>query len=80
MLKKLSLLLCFLGKPQIILLDEPLITIDTESLSILYTWIADRHRNSGTTFLLSSHQALDAGALPEAKELIVENQTLQFTS
>jgi ABC-2 type transport system ATP-binding protein len=78
MLKKLSLLLAFLGEPRAILLDEPLITIDTASLEILYTWIADRHRASGTTFLLSSHQALDAVALPEAKELLVQDQTLTY--
>lgn len=80
MLKKLSLLLAFLGKPKMILLDEPLITIDTESLNILYTWIADAHRNNGTTFLLSSHQALDAEVLPEAQTLLVENQTLTFVA
>ncbi|WP_448699073.1 ATP-binding cassette domain-containing protein [Mucilaginibacter sp. AW1-3] len=78
MLKKLSLLLAFLGQPKMILLDEPLITIDTASLEILYTWIADRHRNNGTTFLLTSHQALDAEILPEAKQLLVEDQTLKF--
>jgi ABC-2 type transport system ATP-binding protein len=65
MLKKLSLLLAFLGQPKLILLDEPLITIDTASLEILYTWIADKHRSS-------------ANALPEAKELLVEEQTLQY--
>jgi ABC-2 type transport system ATP-binding protein len=79
MLKKLSLLLAFLGEPKLILLDEPLITIDTASLEILYTWIADRHRNHGTTFLLTSHQALDAEVLPEAKELLIEDQTLKIT-
>ncbi len=78
MLKKLSLLLAFLGEPKLILLDEPLITIDTASLEILYTWIADKHRESGTMFMLSSHQALDAIALPHAKEVLVEDQTLQF--
>jgi len=76
MLKKLSLLLAFLGDPKLILLDEPLITIDTASLGILYTWIADRHRNKGTAFLLTSHQPLDAAILPEAKQLLVEDQTL----
>jgi len=76
MLKKLSLLLAFLGDPKLILLDEPLITIDTASLGILYTWIAEYHRTKGTTFLLTSHQPLDAAILPEAKQLLVEDQTL----
>lgn len=78
MLKKLSLLLAFLGQPKIILLDEPLITIDTASLEILYQWIAAEHRNNGTTFMLTSHQALDVEILPEARQLLVEEQTLKF--
>lgn len=77
MLKKLSLLLAFLGKPELILLDEPLITIDTASLKILYRWMAERHAQQGTSFLLTSHQALDADELPEAEELLVQGQTLQ---
>jgi ABC-2 type transport system ATP-binding protein len=78
MMKKLSLLLAFLGRPKLILLDEPLITIDVASLEILYSWMADAYRNHGTTFMLTSHQALDSAELPEAKELLVENQTLNF--
>lgn len=76
MLKKLSLLLAFLGNPALILLDEPLITIDTESLSVLYDWIRLMEREQKTTFLLSSHQALDPYALAGAKELFVKDQTL----
>ena len=77
MLKKLSLVLAFMGKPKLILLDEPLITIDTASLKILNTWIAERHEQ-GTSFLLSSHQTLEHDALPVARELLVEEQTLKF--
>ena len=76
MLKKLSLVLAFLGSPKLILLDEPLITIDTESLKILYSWISEQHNKNGVSFMLSSHQALDPDELPEAQELLVENQTL----
>ena len=76
MLKKLSLVLAFLGSPKLILLDEPLITIDTESLKILYSWISEQHNKNGVSFMLSSHQALDPAELPEAQELLVENQTL----
>lgn len=80
MLKKLSLLLAFLGRQEIIMLDEPLITIDTASLKILYSWMAERHTQHGTSFLLTSHQALDAAELPAATELLVENQTLREVS
>jgi ABC-2 type transport system ATP-binding protein len=79
MLKKLSLVLAFLGKPKFILLDEPLITIDVESLKVLYSWIAREHRENGVSFMLSSHQELDKTELPGAVELLVENQTLQIT-
>ncbi|WP_258134984.1 ABC transporter ATP-binding protein [Mucilaginibacter phenanthrenivorans] len=78
MLKKLSLVLAFLGSPKLILLDEPLITIDTESLKILYSWIREQH-DQGVSFMLSSHQALDVDERLDAGELLVENQTLQFT-
>ena len=78
MLKKLSLVLAFMGKPKLILLDEPLITIDTASLTILNTWIAERYRQEGTSFLLSSHQALEHAELPAARELLVDEQTLKF--
>jgi ABC-2 type transport system ATP-binding protein len=80
MMKKLSLLLAFLGKPKLILLDEPLITIDTASLAILNTWIRERHEQEGTSFFLSSHQMLEDGSLPVSGELLVEEQTLKFIS
>ena len=80
MMKKLSLLLAFLGKPKLILLDEPLITIDTVSLAVLNTWIKERHEQEGTSFLLSSHQILEDGSLPVSGELLVEYQTLKFIS
>ena len=77
MLKKLSLLLAFIGAPKVILLDEPLITIDTDSLDILYSWIAEEHIKKQTTFLITSHQTLNADCLPATKELLVEKQTLR---
>lgn len=80
MMKKLSLLLAFLGKPKLILLDEPLITIDTASLATLNNWIRERYEQEGTGFLLSSHQILEGGSLPVSGELLVEDQTLKFIS
>ncbi|SDG43164.1 ABC transporter ATP-binding protein [Mucilaginibacter sp. P25] len=80
MMKKLSLLLAFLGKPKLILLDEPLITIDTASLATLNSWIRERYEQEGTGFLLSSHQILENGSLPVSGELLVEDQTLKFIS
>ncbi|WPV01595.1 ABC transporter ATP-binding protein [Mucilaginibacter sp. cycad4] len=80
MMKKLSLLLAFLGKPKLILLDEPLITVDTASLAILNSWIKEKYEQEGTSFLLSSHQILEGGSLPVSGELLVEEQTLKFIS
>lgn len=79
MLKKLSLVLAFLGNPKLILLDEPLITIDTESLKILNQWINIQHRDHGVSFMLSSHQPLDADGFSNAFVLTVAEQTLRIT-
>jgi len=57
MLKKLSLLLAFTGKPVWILLDEPFITLDTEAVEALQVVITQQH-HSGVSFLISSHQEL----------------------
>ena len=73
MLKKLSLALAFLGKPDLILLDEPLITMDTASLQVLYRWIEERHREENVSFFLSSHQPLETAL---TATLAVENQTV----
>ncbi len=80
MLKKLSLVLAFLGRPKLILLDEPLNTIDVESLEILYRWINEKHQNEKISFLLSSHQPLDESKLPGIKQINIEDKkiTLNF--
>ena len=63
MLKKLSLLLAFTGNPVLILLDEPLITIDKPALAVLYDLIR-MYREKGVTFFITSHQPLDRQELP----------------
>ncbi|MBB6236266.1 ABC-2 type transport system ATP-binding protein [Pedobacter sp. AK013] len=80
MLKKLSLVLAFLGQPRLILLDEPLNTIDVESLEILYRWINKKYQNEKISFLLSSHQSLDEAKLPGLKQINIEDKkiTLNF--
>ncbi|GAB3790882.1 ABC transporter ATP-binding protein [Spirosoma horti] len=78
MLKKLALVLAFLGQPACILLDEPLTTLDADSLPVLYTWIANQYYQQGTTFLLSSHQSFTGEALPVLQNLFVEHNTLRL--
>lgn len=76
MLKKLSLVLAFIGKPDLILLDEPLITIDEDSLQVLYRWILEKHQQDGTSFLLASHQELEHQELSKASVLRVAEGVL----
>ena len=76
MLKKLSLVLAFLGKPKLILLDEPLNTIDVESLEILYRWIKEKYQNEKISFLLSSHQPLDKFKLPGLKQINIQDKKI----
>lgn len=58
MLKKLSLTLAFLGEPKVIILDEPLITLDEATRHNLISLTNTFHSN-GVTFLLSSHQVIE---------------------
>lgn len=79
MLKKLSLVLAFLGTPQLILLDEPAITLDVQALGVLTRWIAAEHARQGTTFLISSHQPLAIAGL-SLQHLLVEGHTLNVSA
>ncbi|MCF6406870.1 ABC transporter ATP-binding protein [Chitinophaga filiformis] len=78
MLKKLSLLLAFMGNPSLILLDEPLITLDTASLAVLYDWIRERQQTQGASFLLSSHQPLEQNTLHISGTLHVADKTVKW--
>jgi ABC-2 type transport system ATP-binding protein len=77
MLKKLSLLLAFIGKPSIILLDEPLATLDEESVTILPELMNAYHKEFKTCFIFSSHQRFTSYSLAVTRILIAD-QTLQF--
>ncbi|MBT1689559.1 ABC transporter ATP-binding protein [Dawidia soli] len=79
MLKKLSLVLAFLGTPQLILLDEPAITLDAEALEALDRWIIGQYTRQGTTFLISSHQPLAMESLP-LRHLLVAHHTVTVTA
>ena len=75
MLKKVSLAVAFLGNPSVIILDEPLITIDKEARSSLFHLIQEFHGN-GVTFLLSSHQLFKEEGLPVTASYALKNKTL----
>ena len=76
MLKKLSVLLAFIGQPQIILLDEPLITVEDTFLPKIYELIKQWHAERKTTFLISSHQPLSEGGVGAYQTLQLANQTI----
>jgi len=76
MTKKVALLLAFIGKPSLVVLDEPLITLDEHALSVVSGLIAERCQDPGTLFLLSSHQDADMSLLPAGEEIFVQNQTI----
>jgi ABC-2 type transport system ATP-binding protein len=79
MTKKLSLLLAFIGNTKLILLDEPLITLEDVFLPLLFSLIKERQAR-GTSFLLSSHQPFREDQFRPDGKIVVENQTAQFVA
>jgi ABC-2 type transport system ATP-binding protein len=75
MVKKVSLALAFLGNPSVIILDEPLITIDKEARTALFEVVKTYHAN-GATFLLSSHQVFEQEGLSISGAYALKNKTL----
>lgn len=71
MTKKLSLVLAFIGKPSLVLLDEPFITLDAGSIEVLQQLITDSNK-AGVSFCISSHQQLVLGQT--YKTLQIQNQ------
>ena len=76
MLKKTGLLLAFIGNPQLIILDEPFITIDKKTTQVLEKLILDRYQ-AGATFLISSHMPEGALQLPITKTYWVKDSKLE---
>jgi ABC-2 type transport system ATP-binding protein len=76
MLKKLSLVLAFLGKPNLLLLDEPLITVDAETIPKILAWVQDFQAQSRALVLLSTHQNFSLDTFPISSVLSVNNGTI----
>ena len=76
MQKKISLLSAFLGNPRLIMLDEPLITIDDRSVQIVYELVKEYYENRGVSFLLSSHQDFRFEKLAIKNMYLVQNQAV----
>jgi len=77
--KKLSLLLTFIGNTKLILLDEPLITLEDIFLPLLFSLIKERQAR-GTSFLLSSHQPFREDQFKPDGKIVVENNIAQFVT
>lgn len=76
MLKKVGLLLAFLGQPKVIILDEPFITIDQQSTEKLVQLITQLHQKEGATFLVATHMDTDQSHLPYNKIFIINDTNL----
>ncbi|MFT6971536.1 MAG: ABC-2 type transport system ATP-binding protein [Roseivirga sp.] len=76
MTKKLSIVLAFLGQPELIILDEPLITLDTEAQKLVSEMIVDAH-SKGVSFLFSTHQDFDNALIKASHSYIVANHSLE---
>jgi ABC-2 type transport system ATP-binding protein len=76
MLKKLSIALGFLGKPKVIILDEPLITLDDHTRDVLLGMISETSKAGDVITLLSSHQSLDMPDLHFREKFRIVNKSL----
>ena len=79
MAKKISLVMAFLGNPKLILLDEPFITIDRESVAVLSRLILDA-RLKGISFLVSSHPDFQNTGFSADQCWLLENGQLNSVS
>lgn len=77
MVKKLSLLLAFIGKPSLLLLDEPLAMLDEGSVHILPELINAYHKEFKTGFIFSSHQPINLFSLT-VSQILITDRSLQL--
>lgn len=77
MVKKLSILLAFIGSPKLILLDEPLITLDVSFVPFLLSVITKK-QTEGISFLITSHQAFEENKLVFDGKLVVKNHSVNL--
>lgn len=77
MKKKLSLLIAFTGTPRLILLDEPLITLDKEAQAAILDLISST-ASATCKILVSSHQEMHASALGTVNSILLQDGKLVF--
>jgi len=79
MVKKLSLLLAFIGKPSLLLLDEPLSMLDEGSVHVLPDLINAYHKEFKTGFIFSSHQPVNLFS-PNISQMIISDHSVQLVT
>jgi ABC-2 type transport system ATP-binding protein len=75
MQKKLSLVLALLGSPRLVILDEPLITLDVQARNILLDRVEGLLQQKAIV-LMSSHQLLEDDRLRVDGMYAIQNKTL----
>ena len=73
MIKKLSLILAFVGNPKLILLDEPFITLDAEAVQVMHNLILESFAKN-ISFIITSHEALPFEK--DVHSLTIQNKTI----
>lgn len=76
MLKKLSLLLAFIGQPKWILLDEPLTTLDHLSQKALCELIMRQWQQKNISFIITSHHDIENAAIHFHKTFMLKDKQL----
>ena len=76
MLKKLSLLLAFMGEPKWILLDEPLTTLDQPSQQALCEMIMKERQQKNISFIITSHHDIENNAIRFDKTFMLKDKQL----
>ena len=74
--KRLSIFLAFIGYPPLILLDEPLSSLDPETIPRVMKLINDSNKELGISFLLSSHQDMEKDYSMMFKKLFVSDKKI----
>lgn len=76
MKKKLSLVLAFIGHPELILLDEPLITLDVAAVALLLQLMEEKVA-AGIQLLITSHQDMQETFTLAPQPLIIAGRQLK---
>lgn len=77
MLKKLSLVLAFLGAPRIIILDEPFITLDALAREVLLSSMKQLLDTQKIVFLVSSHQSFESPLIRIEETFLIRDKMIK---